>query len=453
MVAFKDPVARDQRARGRHGLKVLVVGAEQVQVIRGAAELLRMAGFRRLAASYGLNELAWGLGTVALAVLVYARTNSPLATTGLFLASTFAPAVLAPAITAAIDRRSRRRALAGLYLGEAFLFAILAVVAATAPLAVVFALAMLDGSLALAGRALTRASVAETLTDAAQLRRGNSLLNVMWSTGSIAGPALGGALVAVAGTGASLLAAGAVFAAMSLLLAHAPLPAGSSRRQGWALVVREGIAHVAGRPALRRLMAAQAGLLVACTLAVPIEVVYAAESLRAGTGAYGLLLAAWGGGMVAGSLIFARAQRTPLRRFMVAALGTIAAGYTVMAAAPTLAIAAVGAGLGGLGNGIAVVAMLQALQERLEERFQARVMSLWEALGAASVGTGYLVGGVLAALTSPRFVFAVAAAGVAAVALAVHRALVQERGQGDVTPVGRRTLSAEELRELQTAAA
>jgi len=421
--------------------------------MRGTAQLLRMAGFRRLAGSYGLNELAWGLGTVALAVIVYARTNSPLATTALFLASTFAPAILAPAITAAVDRLPRRRALAGLYLGEAVLFAVLALVASTAPLAIVFTFAWLDGSLALAGRALTRASVAETLADASQLRRGNALLNVMWSTGSILGPALGGVIVALAGTSASLVGAAGVFAAMCVLLAHAPLPAGTQNREGWVDAVRGGLSHVAGRPVLRRLMAAQAGLLVACTLAVPIEVVYAAESLRAGDGAYGLLLAAWGGGMVAGSLVFARAQSTPLRRLMVAALGTVAAGYTLMAIAPSLAIAALGAAVGGLGNGISVVAMLQTLQERLEDRFQARVMSLWEALGAASIGTGYLIGGVLASLTSPRLVFAVAAVSVAAVTLMIHRALPLGRARHDSKPLGPYAVSAQEERDLQAAAA
>src|SRR3712207_8768745 len=46
-------------------------------------EPLRVPAFRRLAATYGLNELGWGLVTLALAVLVYERTGSPLAPTAL----------------------------------------------------------------------------------------------------------------------------------------------------------------------------------------------------------------------------------------------------------------------------------------------------------------------------------------------------------------------------------
>lgn len=403
------------------------------------SDLLRTAGFPRLAISYGLNELAWGLGTVALAIIVYNRTHSPLATTGLFMASTFAPAVLAPAITVAVDRFPRRSALAGLYAGEAILFAVLALVAVRSPLAVLFALALLDGALALAGRALTRASVAATLEGPDQLRRGNALLNVMWSSGSIVGPALGGGVVALAGPSASLAAAGATFAAMGLLLARATLPAGSRSRLGWMLQIREGVAHVAQRPALRRLMVAQGGLLVACTLAVPIEVVYASESLNAGDEAYGLLLAAWGCGMVTGSLIFAHAARTRLPRLMIAALATIATGYALMAGAPGLAIAAVGAGLGGIGNGISVVAMLQTLQEQLHDSLQARVMSLWEGLGAASIGLGYLLGGVLATLTSPRLVFAAAAVAVALVAVLLQRALPAGQADADAQIARART--------------
>src|SRR5215210_9300986 len=57
---------------------------------------LRLAAFRRLATTYTLNELAWAFGTVALAVIVYDRSGSGLATMLLFVATTFVPAVAAP---------------------------------------------------------------------------------------------------------------------------------------------------------------------------------------------------------------------------------------------------------------------------------------------------------------------------------------------------------------------
>jgi hypothetical protein len=83
-----------------------------------ALDPLRIPAFRRLAATYTLDELGFSFGTVSLAILVFAKTGSALATTALFLASTFVPALVAPALTARLDRLPVRRALPGLYLVE-----------------------------------------------------------------------------------------------------------------------------------------------------------------------------------------------------------------------------------------------------------------------------------------------------------------------------------------------
>src|SRR4051812_40140214 len=94
-----------------------------------APEPLHLPAFRRLAFSYTLNELSWAFGTVALGILVYDRTGSAVATTALFLLTTFAPAVVAPPLTARLDHLAVRRAMPALYLLEAAVFAALAVLA------------------------------------------------------------------------------------------------------------------------------------------------------------------------------------------------------------------------------------------------------------------------------------------------------------------------------------
>src|SRR3712207_4373932 len=123
-------------------------------------EPLRVPAFRRLATTYGLNELGWGLVTLALAVLAYDRTGNPMAPTALFLASTFVPALVSPALVARIDQRPIRRSPAQLYAAEAALFAVLALLVDRLPLGVILALALVDGVLALTGRSLTRGAVA-----------------------------------------------------------------------------------------------------------------------------------------------------------------------------------------------------------------------------------------------------------------------------------------------------
>ena len=80
--------------------------------------------------------------------------------------------------------------------------------------------------------------------------------------------------------------------------------------------MREGIAAVRREP-IRTLIAAQAVAFVFFFLVIPIEVVYAKETLDAGDNGYGVLLAAWGAGLVLGSAVFARVRERPTRALVV----------------------------------------------------------------------------------------------------------------------------------------
>jgi predicted MFS family arabinose efflux permease len=394
-----------------------------------APKPLHLSAFRRLAASYTLNELGWGFGTVALAVLVFDRTGSALATTALFLGTAFLPALLAPALTARLDRLSVRRALPLLYLVEAALFAGLVVVAERFWLPAVLGLALADGVVAIAGRALTRAAVAATLRPIDALQEGNRLLNVAFSVSFAAGPALAGVVVATAGVSASLAVTAALFVAMALTLATATtLPgARADADAGWLEHLREGLRYVASRGPVRRVLGAHAAALSFAAAVTPIEVVYVERSLGADTAAYGLLLAAWGLGTVLSSVGLARAPRISAVVLIPMSAAAMGGGYLVMAAAWSLPVAVAGAVLGGAGNGVYYVSVVQALQERIADDFQARVMGLLESTTAACYGVGFVLGGALASLADPRLAIAVAAAGVLVCAGAIGGLLRGDR--------------------------
>src|ERR1700735_4836026 len=89
---------------------------------------LRSAGFRRLALGYWVNEFGNWIGEIALTILVYDRTRSPLGTAALFLALRFLPALLAPLLTTRVETLRPRDVLTVLYVLEAVLFACIAVV-------------------------------------------------------------------------------------------------------------------------------------------------------------------------------------------------------------------------------------------------------------------------------------------------------------------------------------
>ncbi|HET8565290.1 MAG TPA: MFS transporter [Solirubrobacterales bacterium] len=374
---------------------------------------LRRPLFRRLAASYAINELGDWMGIIALSVLVFDRTESALAIAALFLGTRFLPALFAPILVTKAEQPPPRFALPVIYCGEAAAFGGLALLAGHFSLAPVVVLAAIDGALALAGRALTRAVVATALEPTGELRAGNAVLNVAFTGGAAIGPALAG--LAVAGFGvqsALLLDAVSFYAVAWILFTAGSMPQAEPEPGRMRDRVRAGIAYIREQTALRRILSAQGAAFVFFAAVLPVEVVYAKESLGTDDTGYGVMLASWGVGMVLGSLIFARIRETSLGYQLLFSTLAIGAGYLGLAAAPTLAFACAASVLGGAGNGIQWVAAISAVQELTAEAMQARVMSVLESIGAAMPGIGFAVGGAIAALVSPRTTFLVAGCGV-----------------------------------------
>ena len=376
---------------------------------------LRLPGFANLSFAYLVNELGNWLGEIALAVLVFDQTNSPMATAALFFGMHFTPALLGPPLVSWLEALPVRASLPLLYAAEALAFGVLALFADDFLLIAVLVLATIDGSLASASRALTRAAAAAALAPAGQLREGNALLNIAFTVGSAGGPAIAGLVVAGAGIQAALLADAGSFLIVACVLAAARslrLPDEHGRRDGWLVRMRRGLDYVRGRVALRRLLAAQALAFVFFALVIPIEVVFAKQTLDAGDAGYGVLLASWGVGMVAGSLLFAALRRVPLRGLLLVSTLAIGVAYLATSVSPTLAVACAASVIGGLGNGVQWIALVTAVQELTSGAYQARVLALLEALASAMPGAGFLLGGAIAALFEPRISYAVAGAGV-----------------------------------------
>ncbi len=382
---------------------------------------LRGRTFRRLAASYTVNELGDWMGIVALSVLVYDQTGSALATTLLFLANSFLPAILAPLLVARAEGPPPRFVLPVLYCGEAAAFGALALFASHFSLTAVVVIAAIDGALALASRSLTRAVVAALLEPRDQLRSGNALLNIAFTGGAALGPALAGLVVAGFGVQTALLLDAISFYAVAwILLTAGPLPRAEPEPGRMRDRVRAGITYIREKVVLRRLLVAQGAAFVFFATVLPIEVIYAKETLNAGDSGYGLLLASWGAGMVLGSFVFAAVRRASLALLLLVSTLAVGAGYLGLAAAPTLAVACAASVLGGAGNGVQWVSVISAVQELTADAMQARVISVLESIGAAMPGLGFALGGVVAAVATPRATFLVAGLGVLAIlALAV----------------------------------
>jgi hypothetical protein len=381
---------------------------------------LRSATFRHLAAGYWLNEFGNWIGEIALAIVVFDRTGSPLATAALFLALRFLPALLAPLLTTRIEALRPRVVLSCLYVLEGILFAGIAVLTRHFSLPAVLALCGLDGLLAITAKALTRGVSATWLLKHDLLRDGNAILNLGAMASSALGPALAGIAVAVEGAETALLIDAGTFVVTAAIIATAPgLHLESDREAGFNGRLRAGRDVLRNYTAVRRLLVAIALMMLLGSIAVPIEVVFAKQTLHAGDRGYGFLLGSWGVGMVVGGGAFAAAAQMRLIHLLGCAAAFLAIGYAGLSQAPTLLIASVFSALGGAGNGAGWIAAVTAVQERIPMTTQSAVMSVLEGINQVMPALGFIVGGAVAAATSARDAYAVSAAGVALVIVMV----------------------------------
>jgi predicted MFS family arabinose efflux permease len=380
---------------------------------------LKRPQFRRLAASYVINELGDWMGIVALSLLVFDTTGSALATTGLFFGTRFVPALVAPILVSRLERPPARSTLALLYCGEAVAFGVLALLGGdNFSLAAVIAIAAIDGTLALTSSSLTRAVVAALLEPSGELRAGNAVLNVALTLCAALGPALAGVIAAGFGVQTALLLDAISFYAIAWVIWTAgPLPRANTEEGHTRERIRAGIAYLREQATLRRLLLAQGAAFIFFAAVIPIEVVYAKDTLGTSDSGYGIMLASWGGGMVLGSIIFAAAQRVALPILLFFSTLAVGAGYLGLAVAPTLAAACAASVLGGAGNGVQWVSAISAVQELTVQNMQARIMSVLWSIGAAMPGIGYALGALVAVALDPRATFLVAGIGVVAITL------------------------------------
>jgi predicted MFS family arabinose efflux permease len=283
--------------------------------------------------------------------------------------------------------------------------------------------------IAATARSLATATRTEILKSVDLLQEGNALGGFGFSGAFMAGPVIGGIVVAAGGTVAALLVNCGLFAACAFFLAITALPGAKADPGSIWHRMGKGLAHVRSDRILSRLLLIEAVGLCIFTITVPVEVVYAQHTLNAGPGGYGLLLGVWGGGAVIGSFVYAWFRRRSAPALITGSAMALAVGFAVMTVAPSLPVALAGAVIGGAGNSLEWVAWRTAVQERTPERWMAVIMSLTDSLSMLAPGVGIVLGGVIAQGASARAAFGVAAVGSMLFAVSVPFAFRQARGR------------------------
>jgi MFS family permease len=397
----------------------------------GGELLVRNLPFRRFFAARACSFLGDGVAMVALVLLVHGDTGSGVAVGALLLAQSL-PRLLGPFTGALADRWAARRVMVGCDLGQAAIY--VAIALAQPPLGWLLVLVALATALQTlfspaGGAALPR------LVEPDDLLAANARFGAAFNVQIALGPLLGGVLVAAVGTDGALAVNAASFLASAALLVGVPqlsVRVGSVDGGVWS-ATWEGLAYVRRDPVVRALaLALFAGLAFGAMDNVAL-VFLAREELGAGPAGFGALTAAYGVGMVAGSLWLARTRR-PLRPegLFLAGLATAGAGIVLVGLAPVLVAAVAFQALAGVGNGASNIAHDTVLQRRVPEALRGRALGIVLTAAFAGAGLASVAGGVLLEFVSPRTVFVIAGAGTLAACALAARPLLARSGEDAV---------------------
>ncbi|TFV91322.1 MFS transporter [Blastococcus sp. CT_GayMR16] len=295
-------------------------------------EVFAVREFRPLFGTFLLSTAGDELARVALTVLVYQRTSSPLLSAMTFAIGHLPWLLGGPVLSALADRLPRHRVLIAADVTRAVLLGLMAIPGT--PLPVLLGLLFLVSLCAPPFESARSALMADVL-DGDRYAVATSLTNITLQLAQVVGFLAAGLLVTALSPSAALLIDGATFAVSALWLARGlrrrPAPtseAGGGRRSLWQ-DTGDGLRLIARSP---RLLAIMGVLWVATAFAYASEGVAAplVEELGHGTSAIGVLLAANPLGVTIGGLVIARLVAPDRRERLVVPL-------VVLSLAPILA--------------------------------------------------------------------------------------------------------------------
>ena len=369
------------------------------------------------------------LAQVTLVLLAARQAHPALAVSLLLLAQTL-PRLLGPIAGLVSDRAELRVLMVGCDVGQAMLVGAIALLAPPfgVTLALVAAMTCLATFFLPASQSALPALVAmDDLGDA------NALLRVGFNLSHAAGPPLAGLLIAVASSSSVLLFDALTFLCSAALLIRLPAlkgsaPASPERAGGVLLSARIGLAFIRRHATARTVTL---GLFIV-TLFLALDnvgLVFLAErSFGAGSAGYGLLLAGYGVGMIAGPLIVLRlGGGRDSSRILVAGCAVMGVGTMLCGLSPALWIAMACQVTVGVGNGWQNVANDTLIQQTVPYELLGRVFGVVYSAPYAALLITYAAGGLLLSLTSPRAVFVIAGAGTLGAALLIRLLLGDER--------------------------
>jgi MFS family permease len=369
--------------------------------VRGKRDLLLVSG--------GGTVSAFGNSVTLIVLLLHAQKISPLAVSGVLVASMVPVALGAPLAGLLVDRlRNRRLLIAALLLQGV---AVAGIGTYLDHLPTVLALLVVQGC----GQAVAHPAASSLIPKIAGeegATRGYAWLATGRTFGLLTGSAGGALLIAAVGFGNALLVDSATFAAEALALVFVRAerhPDGRATERASAMA---GLAFVGRDPVL---LVAVSGLAFAIGCVVLINVAdpfFIIDVLHGDALTMGLLQACWVVGMLLGVRVMAK---TATEQSLVRALGlggvVIGLAVCLPAAFPAVWVTAVGWLLGGGANNVQNVAQQGLIRLRTPDALRGRVFAAANSLVIAANLTGTVASAGVVAALGPRWAFAIGGLG------------------------------------------
>lgn len=385
-----------------------------------------------LVSSSGLSNLADGVFKVALPLLAIVYTRSPALVAGIEFVRALPWLLGSLHVGALTDRLDRRRTMVTANGLRAAFLAVpaIAIAADSGSLAMLYIAAIGTGMCEVFYDTASQ-SILPSLVSGQQLDRANGrLLAVELGTQQFVGPAVGGALVAVALASAFITSAALWIAALValLVLPGRYRPPRDGPRTSMRSDIREGVSFIVQRPVLRTmaLMVGMGNLATsACGAVLVLFAVGPTSTLGLGEPQYGFFLAVPAtGGLVGGFAPERLIERLGRTRALTVSVVGIAGFVAVPAITSNVVVIAAVFFTSGITMMLWNIATVSFRQRVTPDHLLGRVNSCYRLVAWGTQPLGALLGGLLGQWFGVRSVFAIMGL-LAAAALIPNRKLTE----------------------------
>ena len=367
----------------------------------------RLTPLHRIAIARAVSMAGTEAAFIALVALVYQTTGSGLWVAAVLGSWVGVEGLVAPIAGSFGDRFDRQLVMVAADLAAAVVFGTMAFVSSPG---------VLVGLAALAAAAEAPFPSASTgaipnLVEPSRIAWANGTITATSTVGNLTGPLIGGGMVAIAGAQSVF-----VLNAVSFLVSAALVwkikatfhdrEAESSGSPG----LMAGATFVWADPMLRRVGIALP-ILVMGVGGVLVSELPLAKSFGFGSVGYGLIVAAWSGGAILGSLVARRiADQADLAVLISAGLAGSAIALAVVGMSPWFGLVIAAMLGGGTANGLEKVAQDLLVQRSAPDDVRSRVAGTFQALEMTALGISLGLGGLAVEFWSIQTIYLTAAA-------------------------------------------